>query len=132
MSASDLNIGIDKSVDHSYDETVARTRVALKEEGFGVLTEIDMQSTLKEKLGVEMRRYVILGACNPPLARRALESNPDVGLLLPCNVIVYESDEGCRVAAVNPDMMVRLVDNETMQQVAKEAKEKLARAIEAI
>ena len=132
MTADGLNIGIDKSVDHSYDETVARTRAALKEEGFGVLTEIDVQSTLKEKLGVEMRRYVILGACNPPLAHRALESNPDVGLLLPCNVIVYESDEGCRVAAVNPDMMVQLVDNEAMQQVAQEAKEKLARAIEAI
>ena len=103
--------GIGKLVDAPFDETVARVRDALKEQGFGVLCEIDVQATMKEKLGVEGDKYVILGACNPPLAHRALTAERDIGLLLPCNVIVYEAEGGTKVSAIDAELMLGFVGN---------------------
>jgi len=124
--------GISRRVDLPYEEALQRTKDALKEEGFGVLTEIDVQKTLKEKLDADFRRYDIIGACNPPLARRALETELDIGLLLPCNVIVYEEDGGSVVAAFNPEAVLALAGNPKLAEVAGEARSKLARAIERV
>ena len=128
-----MSYGIRKTVALSYDEAVARTKSALQEQGFGVLSEIDMQAKLKEKLGVDTQRYVILGACNPPLAWKAMQAEPEIGLLLPCNVIVYESGDGCVVSAVDPDSMLSVVgDNAPVMEVARDAKARLEKAIAAI
>ncbi len=114
----------------SYDDALASTKAALKEQGFGVLTEIDVRSTLKEKLGAEFRRYDIIGACNPPLAHKALETEIEIGLLLPCNVVVYEEDGGgCVVAALDPEDMMGFTGNEALKPVAVEARARLERAL---
>jgi uncharacterized protein (DUF302 family) len=118
-------------LDTSYEETIVRVKNALKEEGFGVLTEIDVKETLKQKLGIEFRKYVILGACNPPYAHRSLEADLDVGLLLPCNVIVYETDDGkAYVAAINPVSALEIIKSQELRIIAEEVSEKLKRAIE--
>ena len=109
-----------------------RARAALKEEGFGVLSEIDIKSAMKEKLDLDYRRYKILGACNPNLAHRGLEEEYEIGLLLPCNVIVYEDEEGSVVAAVDPKTMLGVVGNEDLYRIADEAKERLGRPLEAL
>lgn len=126
--------GIRRTVTLGYTEAVERTKNALQEQGFGVLSEIDMQQKLKEKLGVDSGRYVILGACNPPLAWKALQAEPEIGLLLPCNVIVYESTGGeCVVAAVDPDLMLGVVgENPIVAEVARESRSRLERALTAI
>lgn len=113
-----------------YEQAVPRVTAALKEEGFGVLTEIDVQATLKQKLGADFRRYVILGACNPPLAHRALEADLDVGLLLPCNVIVYEDGPGSVVGIVDPIAMLDLIRNPALRPVADEAKIRLTKVLQ--
>jgi uncharacterized protein (DUF302 family) len=124
--------GISAELSIPYDQAVQATREALKAQGFGVLTEIDVKETLREKLGVEFRRYVILGACNPPLAHRALQAETDIGLLLPCNVIVYEKDGGSVVSAMDPQMALGIVENPTLAPVAEEAAAKLRSAIDAL
>lgn len=126
--------GIRKTVQLPYEKAIEKITAALKDNGFGVLTEIDMKAKLKEKLDVDFRRYVILGACNPPLAHQALQAEPEIGLLLPCNVIVYEIDEGSSVvSAIDPGMMVRVVpDNPAVQEVAIDAKIRLTRAIDSL
>ncbi len=124
--------GIETTTPAGYEDTVARVRDALKEEGFGVLTEIDVQRTLKEKLGKDVRPYVILGACNPPLAARALELESDVGLLLPCNVIVAEREDGTHVGAVNPQSLVDLTQNPRLAEVAHEVDRRLRKALGSI
>ena len=116
----------------TYDEALLRVKAALKEEGFGVLTEIDVRETLREKLQVDFRRYDIIGACNPQLAHRALQAELDVGLLLPCNVIVYEDDGGSVVAAFDPEAAMGLADNPGLSEIAREAKERLRRALESL
>jgi uncharacterized protein (DUF302 family) len=123
--------GIRRKVAMPYDQAVARTKDALKEQGFGVLSEIDLKEKLKEKLNVDFKRYVILGACNPPLAYKALQAEPEIGLLLPCNVIVYELDgESSMVAAIDPNSMVDVVgSNPVIEEVARDARERLERAI---
>jgi uncharacterized protein (DUF302 family) len=113
-----------------YDEAVARTKEALKSQGFGVLTEIDVKKTMKEKLDIDFRSYVIIGACNPPLAHAALTADVDIGALLPCNVIVYETDDGTVIAAQNPGIMLTAVNNPDLAPVAAEATEKLKMVIE--
>jgi len=115
-----------------YEEALEATKSALKDQGFGVLTEVDVQSTLKEKLGVDFRRYDIIGACNPPLAHRALTEELDIGLLLPCNVVVYEDAEGSTVAALDPRQMMAVTGNAALEAVAAEAKERLTRALAAV
>lgn len=113
-----------------YAQAVQKTTDALKAEGFGVLSQIDMQATLKQKLNVDFRRYVILGACNPPLAHRALSANLDVGLLLPCNVVVYEEGDGAVVTAVDPVAMLGILQGDPVaHEVAVEAGTRLQRVI---
>ena len=124
--------GFGKTVPLPYNEAVAKATAALKEQGFGVLCEIDIQAKLKEKLGVDFRRYAILGACNPPLAYKTLQEEINIGLLLPCNVIVYETDKvgECVVAAIDAKTMLSVVaDNPTLEAVATEVNEKLHRVI---
>ena len=138
MSAQQLQhskYGFSKTVNLSYDAAVEKTRSALKDEGFGVLCEIDLKEKLKEKLGVDFRNYVILGACNPPLAYQTLQQEIDIGLLLPCNVIVYESDETGKsvVAAIDAKTMLSVVGgNATLDAVASEVNEKLQRVVNQI
>ncbi len=121
------DIGFQVRLNVSYDEAVQRATAALKEEGFGVLTTIDVKETLKQKLNADFRRYVILGACNPSLAHRALNADLDVGLLLPCNVIVYEQDGGAVVSLVDPLVMLGVMANPAVEPIANEAREKLQR-----
>ena len=125
--------GFSKTVDLSYSVAVEKTRAALQQEGFGVLCEIDIKGKLKEKLGVDFRNYVILGACNPPLAFKTLQQEIDIGLLLPCNVIVYETDEAGKsvVAAIDAKTMLSVVgqNNATLNDVASEVNERLERVV---
>lgn len=114
----------------SLDEAEARIRQALSEEGFGILTEIDVAATLQAKLGVERKPYKILGACKPPLANRALEADESIGLLLPCNVVVYEDEDGTVVSAIEPLTMVEL--SPAVQEIADEAHDSLERALQTI
>ena len=115
-----------------YDQAVEKVTAALKGEGFGVLTEIDVKTTLKKKLDVDFRKYVILGACNPPLAHQALQAELDLGLLLPCNVIVYEEDGGSVISIVDPLSMLGVVQNPELNLVADEARSRLQRVVAAI
>lgn len=114
----------------SFDEALARTKEAFAAEGFGTLTEIDVQATLREKTGKEMARYVIVGACNPQLAGRALDAEPQVGVLLPCNVVVRESDGGVVVEAMDPGVMATLVDTAAIRPIAEEARQLVSNALE--
>ena len=116
-----------------YKEAVEKATAALKEEGFGVLTEIDVKATLKKKLGVDFRRYVILGACNPPFAHKALSAELEIGLLLPCNVIVYETEDGGSVvSAMNPMAALGVVENPAMQEIAEQVTAKIRRAVDSL
>ena len=134
MAAQTTPYGIAVTLDVPYDVAVERTREALAKEGFGVLTEIDIKATLKKKLDVDVSPYLILGACNPSLAHRALAAERDIGLLLPCNVVVYEADDpGCSVvAAMDPLEALALTGNEVIRPIAREARMRLERALEAI
>lgn len=124
------NYGFSKTIDQSYETAIEKVKAALKEEGFGVLTNIDVKETLKTKLDIDFRKYVILGACNPPLAYKTLQAETEIGLLLPCNVIVYENDEGKSVvSAVDPIKMVSVVGNSDLDEIAKEVSEKLRNVI---
>jgi uncharacterized protein (DUF302 family) len=129
----DAGYGIVRHVRADYEEAVRLTRDALKEHGFGVLTEIDVKKTLKEKLDQEFRPYIILGACNPPLAYKALTAETDIGLLLPCNVVVYEEAPGRSVVeAVSPMAALGIVENEALMEVAEQATASLEAAMEAV
>ena len=120
-------------LDASYEDAIVRVKNALKEEGFGVLTEIDVKETLKKKLDKEFRNYVILGACNPPFAYRSLNADLDVGLLLPCNVIVYETNDGkAYIAAINPISALQVIQNQELRNIAGEVAEKLKRTVEKV
>jgi uncharacterized protein (DUF302 family) len=124
--------GFSKTVDLPYAEAVEKTRAALKEEGFGVLCEIDLKEKLKEKLGVDFRNYVILGACNPSLAYETLQHEINIGLLLPCNVIVYDDDGRTVVAAIDAARMLSVVQNPRLDSTANTVSDKLRRVIESI
>jgi uncharacterized protein (DUF302 family) len=115
-----------------YEQALEKVTEALKGQGFGVLTRIDVKATLKEKLDADFRKYVILGACNPPLAHRALSADLGVGLLLPCNVVVYEENGGSVVGIMDPIAMLGIIHKPEIEAVASEARIKLRRVIEAL
>lgn len=121
-----------KVLTSGYDEALVRVTAALKAEGFGVLSEIDVQDTLKKKLGVDFRRYKILGACNPPLAHQALSMEPTVGVLLPCNVVVYENDQGKAVVTAVDPMQTMAREHEALRGIAENVRLKLARALDSL
>lgn len=130
-----MNLALSTTLHTSFDEAVELTRKALSEQGFGVLTDIDMQATLKAKLGQDMENYRILGACNPPLAHRAVGVNRQIGLLLPCNVIVRSDPTAADtiiVEAMNPDLMVQVTGEPELEPIAAEATTKLRAAIQSL
>ncbi|MBI5341449.1 MAG: DUF302 domain-containing protein [Mycolicibacterium rufum] len=130
-----MSIALATTLKTSFDDAVARTREALSAQGFGVLTEIDVKATLKNKLDTDMENYLILGACNPPLAHRAITANRQIGLLLPCNVVVRsdpDDPESTLVEAMNPQLLVDVTDEPELQPIAEEVADKLKAAIEAL
>ena len=129
----DTKFGFGKAVDLGFEEAIETVTEELGKEGFGVLTEIDVQATLKKKLGEDMRPYRILGACNPPLAHQAVTAVPEIGLLLPCNVLVRETDDGkVRVSFMDPGSVLGLVDNPDVEPLAGQVREKLERVLAAL
>lgn len=127
-----MNYGFSKTVALTFEQAVAKITEELKKEGFGVLTTIDIQETLKNKINVDVPRYTILGACNPHFSYRALQTETEVGLLLPCNVIVYEKDGAIHVSIFDPMVMEAIIDNSAMKPVAEDVQQKLRRVFEAM
>lgn len=121
-----------KQLNSSFDEAVDKTIVALKDSGFGILSDIDVAKTVKEKLGVDFKKYRILGACNPPRAYRALQAEEEIGLFMPCNVIVYEKDDRVVVAAILPLKAFEVVDNKELEPLAREVEEILKKVIDSL
>ena len=132
MQTAHKDYVISAETDLSFDEAVNRTRDLLQAAGYGVLCEIDVKAKLEEKLGVEREPYMIIGACNPPLASEGLNAEPDLGALLPCNVVIYEREGRTRVAAVEPERMLSIVGNEELESIATRVREDLARVVEEI
>lgn len=131
MDKTQYGIGVELELD--FDSAVKRTVERLKDHGFGVLTEIDVKETLKQKLGVDFKNYRILGACNPPLAHKALLAEDEIGLLLPCNVVVYETSEGkVRISAIDPVAAMSVVGSDAVRSVAEEVSQKLTAVISAL
>ena len=127
-----MKYGFSKTTDYTFEEAIQKVTDELKKEGFGVLTTIDVKDTLKKKLDVDFKKYTILGACNPPLAHKALQAEEELGLLLPCNVIVYEKDNKSVVSMFDPLIMAHIIDNPNMNSVAEEVKKKLEKVLEAV
>lgn len=126
-----MNYGYRKKIELSFEEAVQKTKEELAKEKFGILTEIDVKSTLKKKLDVEFDNYLILGACNPPFAYKALQAEKEIGLMLPCNVIVYE-DQGVFVSAIIPSVAMGMIENPKLSEIALEVEKKLKRVIDNI
>lgn len=127
-----MQYGFSKDVALSYEDTINKVTGELKKEGFGVLTKIDVKDTLKNKINVDFKKYSILGACNPTLAHKALQTEEDIGLLLPCNVVVYEKNEKSVVSIFNPSLMKEIVSNKSIHSIADEVNEKLHRVLERV
>lgn len=125
-------LGLQSRLNLPYEIALEKVTDALKTEGFGILTSIDVKETMKKKLDVDFRKYTILGACNPPLAHKALTARPDVGLLLPCNVIVYEEGDVTVVNIIDPMSMTNFIQDPSLDAVAEEARQRLNRVSEAI
>ncbi len=121
-----------KQVNFPFEEAVAQIKEELQKEGFGILTEIDVRATMKKKLDIDYENYVILGACNPQLAHRTLEAEKEIGLFLPCNVIVYEESGVVTVSAIAPVAMMGVIGNDTLDEIAQIAEDKLKSAIDSI
>ena len=127
-----MNYGFSKTTTLSYEQAIEKVTDELKKEGFGVLTTIDVKETLKKKLDVDFKKYIILGACNPPFAHKALQAEEEIGLLLPCNVIVYEKDNSTVVSIFDPMVMMAVLGNDKMKAIAEEVKQRLERVIAAV
>ena len=127
-----MEYGIQKKLDLKFEEALDQVLEALKSEGFGVLTRIDIHEKLKEKLGVDFKKYVILGACHPPSAYKALLAEENIGLMLPCNVIVYEKDGASVVAAIRPSSAMGMIDNDELKLIADEVERKLINVINSL
>jgi uncharacterized protein (DUF302 family) len=121
--------GVGRYLEEPYENALPRVVEALKAEGFGVISEVDVRKTMKERLGVDVPAHTILGACNPTLAHAALQVEPDLGVLLPCNVVVYATDTGARVTAVNAGMMLGMVGNDDLRPIAEQVQQRLDRVI---
>ena len=124
--------GFIKTLDEPFDRVMERTKQELQKEGFGVLTSIDVREKFKEKLGIDFRKYVILGACNPPSAHQAITIEENIGLLLPCNVIVYEKDVKTVVSIIKPSVAMNMIQNEQLLEVARKVEQKLKKVFESI
>ncbi|MFX0094588.1 MAG: DUF302 domain-containing protein [Candidatus Hodarchaeota archaeon] len=124
--------GYKKELNLSFEETIEKVTNELKKEGFGVLTEIDVKATLKKKINVDFDDYKILGACNPPFAHKSLLAERDIGLMLPCNVIVYTQNEKVYVSAFRPTIVMEITENEKLKEIAVQVEEKLKRVIDAL
>jgi len=129
-SMEQMEYGYGRSVDLPFQRAIERITETLKEEGFGILSRIDVHEKLKEKLGVDFENYVILGACNPPIAYQSLQAEPNLGLLLPCNVVVYENKGQTVVAAIDAKKMLSIVGNPALEEAAAQVNEKLHRAVD--
>jgi uncharacterized protein (DUF302 family) len=127
-----MQYGFSKTVDLTYEQAIEKVTAELKKEGFGVLTFIDVKETLKQKINVDFKKYAILGACNPPIAHKALQEEEQLGLLLPCNVIVYEKEGKTHVSIFDPMVMTWIIENDHMKPIATEVQEKLQRVLKAI
>jgi uncharacterized protein (DUF302 family) len=127
-----INYAFTKDLNMPYGTAIDRVKDALRKEGFGVLTEIDIQNTMKEKLGIDMNKYIILGACNPANAYKAILSEENIGLMLPCNVIVYEKGGKTLLSVIRPSVVMQMVDNSKLQKVSEEVEKKLKKAFDAI
>ena len=127
-----MNYGYKKQIEITFEDAVQRVRDELEKEGFGVLTEINVKATMKKKLDVEYDNYIILGACNPPFAHEALQAEKDIGLLLPCNVIVYEDGGNVFISAILPTVAMNMVENKTLGTIAQTIEEKLKKVINQI
>ena len=127
-----MEYGFSRTVDLTYEAAIHRVTEELKKEGFGVLTTIDVKETLKQKLNVDFTKYVILGACNPPFAHKSLQVEEQIGLLLPCNVIVYEKEGRTVVGAFDPMVMTTILGNDVMKPIADEVQKRLRRVIAAV
>jgi uncharacterized protein (DUF302 family) len=127
-----MNYGITTQINCSYEQAIEKVKEALQSEGFGVLTEIDVKTTLKKKLDIDVDKYIILGACNPHFAHQALEIEQELGLLLPCNVIVYEKESKIYVSVINPSVAMGFVENKNLETIAQQVKEKLQKVIDSL
>jgi len=127
-----MQYGFSKTVDLPFEQAVDKVTEELKKEGFGVLTTIDVKETLKKKIDVDFKKYTILGACNPPIAHKALQEEEELGLLLPCNVVVYEKDDKTRVSIFDPMVMTWVIENDNMKPIATEVQERLQRVLKSI
>jgi uncharacterized protein (DUF302 family) len=121
-----------KVLSGTFDDALPRVIEALKKEGFGILSEIDVQAKMKEKLGIDFRRYMILGACSPPNAYRALQAEENIGLMLPCNVILYEKNGRTVVSVIRPTVAMQMIQNEELGKTAREVEEQLKKAFDAM
>ena len=127
-----MQYGFNKTTNYTFEQAIEKVTEELKKEGFGVLTTIDVKETLKKKIDVDFKKYTILGACNPKLAHSALQVEEELGLLLPCNVIVYEKENKTVVSVFDPNIMAHIIDNPDMKAVAQEVKNKLEKVLEAV
>ncbi len=126
------NYGYNKKTSYTFNDAIEKTKQALKQEGFGVLTEIDIKKTLKEKINVELDNYMILGACHPPSAYRSIQSEIEIGLMLPCNVIVYQKSNEVYVSAIKPSVAMGMIENNTLGEVASDIESRLKKVIDTL
>ena len=127
-----INYGFTKELDIPYGTVIELVREALKKEGFGILTEIDVQEKMKKKLGIDMNKYIILGTCNPPNAYKAILAEENIGLMLPCNVIVYEKGSKTVLSVIRPTVAMQMIDNVELQKISEEVEKKLKKVFDAV